>query len=232
MLASFNLHPHISTCFLFADIFQLINFLKLKRPLKMEKKQIELESEAFDLFKKVELFFSLYQSDKEAFKDTFFLDTIVCKDLFDFPQPHLYMKYFRHLFDNFTIDLVNFFTDGLIERLKQEKIMRLKFYSSVDDLVNKLVRIQKRNEKYECASELLREYLSYLDFVEVYLKKLNTENNSVNKENDSSKNALIESKFSALCQMVIVKNSFNNFTATLDAFNKALDFMKKNEIGT
>jgi hypothetical protein len=194
-------------------------------------KQIELESEAFDLFKRVELFFSLFQSDQEAFKDSFFLDTIICKNLFDFSHPHLYMKYFRHLFDNFSIDLVNFFTDGLIERLKQEKILRLKFYASVDDLVNKLVFIQKKNEKFECANELLSEYLRYLDFVEIYLKKLNTENNSVNKENDTSKNALLASKFSALCQMVVVKSHFYNFEATLNAFNKALDFMKKSKIG-
>ena len=196
-----------------------------------DTKQIELENEAFDLFKKVELFFSLYQSDKEAFRDTFFLDTIVLKAFLDFEHTHLYMKYFRHLFDNFQIDLINFFTDGLIERLKQEKIVRLKFYSSVDDLVVKLVRIQKRNEKYECAIELLKEYLVYLEFVEGYLKKLNAENNTVNKENDSSKNALVSCKFSALCQMVIVRNNFYNLEATLDAFDKAFDFMKKNNIG-
>jgi hypothetical protein len=70
-----------------------------------------------------------------------------------------------------------------------------------------------------------------LEFVEGYLKKINAENNTVNKENDSSKNALVSSKFSALCQMVIVRNNFYNLEATLDAFDKALDFMKKNNIG-
>ena len=192
-------------------------------------KQIDVENHAFDSFKKLELLYSLYQSDRNAFKDTFFLDTNVVKNIFDSTQAHVYMKYYRYLFDNFSIDLIQFFTDNLVERLKAEKVIRLGFYSSLDELIGKLLWTQIRNDKFESANELLTEYLKYLDFLDTYLTRINSENNSVNKDVDNkrSKNILLASKFFALAHMVIVKNNLYNFKDTLDTFNKAVDVMKQ-----
>ena len=192
-------------------------------------RQAEIENQTFDSFKKLELLYSLYQSDKKSFKDTLFLDTNVAKTILNSSHPYSYMKYYRHLLDNFNIDLIKFITDNLVENFKFQKVIRLSFYSSLDDLVEKLFWIQIKNEKFEYANQLISEYLNYLDFLDAYLNKLNNENNLVNKVVDDkrSKNSVVSSKCLAYIYMVIVKNNLYNFKETLEMFDKAIEMMNK-----
>lgn len=198
-----------------------------------DTKQLALEHETFDAFKKLELLYSLYQSDRDSFKDSFFLDTKIVRNVLNSFYPHLNMKYYRHLYDTFNIDILKFLSDNLVERLRMQKIIRLTFYSSLDELVHKLVWVLIRNEKFSFANEVLIEFISYINFLDDYLDKINNENNNLNKDVSASSsndtNILLTAKFYALTNLVIVKNNLYEFKTSYDIFNRAIDLMEQCE---
>ena len=195
----------------------LINELKFTNN-EDDAKQITKEVEAFDSFKKLELLYSLYMIDKESFKDAFFLDTFIAFKILNSYNSHMHMKYYKSLSDKYGINMLKFFKDFLVEHLKSEKVIRLKLYESLDELVYKLTWTLIRNEKYEFAEQLIEEYLNYLDFLEDYLKNLNEENNNVNKDTLKSFSSIMSIKFYALSNLIIVKNYLLKFKEGLSLF--------------
>ena len=192
-----------------------------------DARQLKNENLTYEAFKKLETVYSLYVNDRESFKESFFLDTGAVKTILDSPHPHLLMKYYKHLSESFDIDMLKFFNQVIIEKFKLEKIIRLLLYDDLDELVDKLVWIQIRNEKYEYADELLTEYLKYLDFVQNYLEKITIENNNIKNEslNDNSKKILLTSRFQALSHLIFVKNNLFDFKSAFRLFNEALELI-------
>lgn len=179
------------------------------------------ESEAFDSFKKLELLYSLYKIDKEPFKDSFLLDTFIAFKILNSYNSHMHMKYYKSLVDKYDIDMLKFLKDFLIEHLKSEKVIRLKLYESLDELVYKLTWTLIRNEKFEYAESLLEEYSKYLEFLQEYLRNLNEENNNLNKNPVKNINSILSIKFYALTNLIIVKNHLMKFKEALITFEKA-----------
>ena len=192
-----------------------------------DARQLKNENLTYEAFKKLETVYSLYVNDRESFKESFFLDTGAVKTILDSPHPHLLMKYYKHLSESLDIYMLKFFNQVIIEKFKLEKIIRLLLYDDLDELVDKLVWIQIRNEKYEYADELLTEYLKYLDFVQNYLEKITIENNNIKNEslNDNSKKILLTSRFQALSHLIFVKNNLFDFKSAFRMFNEALELI-------
>ncbi len=208
----------------------LINELKTSKSNEDDLKQISKESEAFDSFKKLELLYSLYLTDKEAFKDTFLLDTFIAFKILNSYNSHMHMKYYKNLADKYEIDMLKFLKEFLVEHLKSEKVIRLKLYESLDELVYKLTWTLIRNTKYTYARQLLKEYLNYLDFLADYLKNLNEENNNLKKDTVKSFSSILSIKFYALSNLVIVNSYMMDFKKAFALFNEAnmlLDQIKK-----
>ena len=203
----------------------LINELKFTNN-EDDAKQITKEAEAFDSFKKLELLYSLYMIDKESFKDAFFLDTFIAFKILNSYNSHMHMKYYKSLSDKYGINMLKFLKDFLVEHLKSEKVIRLKLYESLDELVYKLTWTLIRNEKYEFAEQLIEEYLNYLDFLEEYLKNLNEENNNVNKDTLKSFSSIMSIKFYALSNLIIVKNYLLKFKEGLSLFESTNSLLK------
>jgi len=209
----------------------LINELKLNKHNEDDLKQVGKESEAFDSFRKLELLYSLYSIDKDSFKDTFLLDTFIAFKILNSYNSHMHMKYYKNLADKFEIDMLKFLKEFLVEHLKSEKVIRLKLYDSLDELVYKLTWTLIRNTKYIYAKQLLIEYMNYLNFLEDYLKNLNEENNNLNKDTDKSFSSILSIKFYALSNLVIVYSYMMDFKKAFTAFNEAnslLEQIKKN----
>ena len=195
-----------------------------------DNKQILKENEAFDSFKKLELLYSLYLIDKDSFKDSFFLDTFIAFKILNSYNSHMHIKYYRNLFEKYNIDMLKFLKDFLIEHLQSEKVIRLKLYESLDELVYKLTWTLIRNEKYEYAQQLLEEYLKYLDFLEEYLKNLNEENNNLNQDTIKSFSSILSIKFYAMSNLIIVDNyllKFKEAFVVYDQANLLLDEIRK-----
>jgi len=207
-----------------------INELKTSKSNEDDLKQVSKESEAFDSFRKLELLYSLYLTDKEAFKDTFLLDTFIAFKILNSYNSHMHMKYYKNLADKYEIDMLKFLKEFLVEHLKSEKVIRLKLYESLDELVYKLTWTLIRNTKYTYARQLLKEYLNYLDFLAEYLKNLNEENNNLKKDTVKSFSSILSIKFYALSNLVIVNSYMMDFKKAFVLFNEAnmlLDQIKK-----
>jgi hypothetical protein len=187
-------------------------------------KQYKQELDAYDAIKKLDIFFALYNYDKESFKHSFFMDSYVIKNLFSI-EHHLLIKYFRAIDENNKVNILKFFADNLIEQLRYEKVVRLKFFDSLDELIDKLVWLLIRNEKYSYADDVLNEYMSYLKFLETYLIMLNEQNNKLNStemaDKDSSKKIILLSKFNTYCKMILIKNHLHDFKSSYDIYEKA-----------
>ncbi len=186
-----------------------------------DNKQILKEQEAFDSFRKLELLYSMYMIDKSSFKDTFFLDTFIAYKIVNSYNAHMHMKYYKNLEDKYNIDMLNFLKEFLIEHLKSERVIRLKLYETLDELVYKLTWTLIRNEKYHYAKQLLEEYLKYLDFLEEYLKTLNEENNNLNKDTKNSQSSILTIKFYALSNLIIVNNYMLNYKEAYVIYEKS-----------
>jgi len=140
------------------------------------------------------------------------------------------MKYYKNLADKYEIDMLKFLKEFLVEHLKSEKVIRLKLYESLDELVYKLTWTLIRNTKYTYARQLLKEYLNYLDFLADYLKNLNEENNNLKKDTVKSFSSILSIKFYALSNLVIVNSYMMDFKKAFALFNEAnmlLDQIKK-----
>lgn len=198
----------------------LINQLKSNRN-EDDNKQIMKEHETFDSFKKLELLYSMYITDKSSFKDSFFLDTFIAFKILNSYNAHMHMKYYKNLQDKYDIDMLKFLKEFLVEHLKSEKVIRLKLYESLDELVYKLTWTLIRNEKYTYARELLEEYLKYLDFLEEYLRTLNEENNNLNKDTRSSVSSVLTIKFYAMSNLIIVNNYLLNYAEAYVVFDRS-----------
>lgn len=198
----------------------LLDELKLTKH-EDDNKQIGKETEALEAFKKLELLYSLYLIDKESFKDVFLLDTFIAFKILNSYNFHMHMKYYKTLYEKYEIDMLKFLKDFLVEHLKSEKVIRLKLYETLDELIYKLTWTLVRNVKYEYAKQLLEEYLNYLDFLEDYLKNLNEENNKLHQDTIKSDSSILTIKFYAMANQLIVYNYLMEFEEAFKVFEKS-----------
>jgi hypothetical protein len=173
--------------------------------------QIQSENDEFNAVRRLEALYSVYLADPESLNGSLFLDTHVAYNILNSYNIHMHSKYYKSLACKFNIDILKFLKDCLIEYFKSEKIIRLRLFKSVDDLVHKLTWTLFRNEKYDLASKILEEYLKYFDFIERYMSKLNSENNNLNQETAKSLNSLLSEKFKAYSTLLIAKLNLFEF---------------------
>lgn len=174
-------------------------------------KQMNFENEEYDTFRKLEILYSIYTTDPESLNGSFFLDTQIAFKLLNSTNIHMHMKYYQFLLVKFNIDLLKFLTDLLVNAFKSGKIIRLRLFKSLNDLVNKLVWTLIRNEKHGYANQLLEEYLLYFNFIQDYLLKINTENNNLNHETLKSFNSLLSDRLSVYSLLLLTKLNLFDF---------------------
>ena len=189
-------------------------------------KQLDFENEEFDSFRKFEILFSIYLTDPSSLNESLFLDTHIAYNILSSTNAFMHNKYYTSLMNKYDIDLLKFLKNCLIEYFKAEKILRLRLFKSIDELVYKLSFVLFRNEKYEYAIELLLEYLNYLEFIESYLLKINTENNNLNHETLKSFNLLLIEKFNAYSSLLVAKLNLFDFVNTSALIQKTNDLFE------
>ena len=189
-----------------------------------DQKQLVLENECFELFQKLELIYSLHKSNKSLF----ILDTQTFKKVLNPKHTHYYMKYFKNLVDLVKIDLSKYLKDHFLEKLREEKILKLKHFTKLDDLVFNFVSFLTKNDKYEHADEILLEYLKYLNFVQKETEKSQLEN----KNDDKILLDLYASRFLTFSYSIIVKNNLFDFKSSLEIYDKAYRLLKNQLTGT
>lgn len=177
-----------------------------------DTKQVSLENEEFDTFRKLEILYSIYMTDPESLNGSFFLDTQIAFKLLNSNNSHMHIKYYHFLNTKFNIDLLKFLSDLLVNAFKKGKIIRLRLFKTLSDLVNKLAWTLIRNEKHEYADYILEEYLIYLNFIQDYLLKINTENNNLNHETLKGFNSLFSDRLNIYSLLLITKLNLFNFT--------------------
>lgn len=199
----------------------LLDELKVSKDAN-DLKQLTAEREAFELFKQLEKlsYDILTPSGTPTLTEDFILDTPIVKSILDLADCHLYIKYFKYFNDGFKVDILKEFNRLMVENFNKDKIIRLRFYGNLDELVHKLAWTFIRNEKSSYANEMLDEYLNYIEFLENYVKKLNKENNNLEKLkaknlNDNSRFILLIGKLNTISNLIIVKNSLFDFTTSI-----------------
>jgi hypothetical protein len=222
----------------------LIDELKSSKDAN-DLKQLAAEIEAFEQFKQLEklsaeilggagvdlaapdfLMASLSTAE-------FILDTSVVKNILDLADTHLYIKYFKQFAETHKIDYLRVFCTLMVDSFQKDRIIRLQFYSNLDELVHKLAWTFIRNERPRLADEMLNEYMSYIDFLETYVDRLNKENNSMldrstsrsRSVNDNSRFILLISKLNTLSNLIIVKNALNDFSSSLALYKSAKELL-------
>jgi hypothetical protein len=185
-----------------------------------DKQQIDLENALFISMRKLELLYSLYQSE-ESLKNTFFLDTEVVSTIINSDYKFIYMKYFKNLQDSFGIDILKYFKDSFIEYLKTGA-SNLKFYENLNDLVKKLCWLLIKNEESGLAQELIQSYLHHISLVDENIDSV--ENHSIWKNTFETQSLLL-----------LVKNSLMDYKNAYDVFtvlSKLLNHIKHLFLGT
>jgi hypothetical protein len=180
-----------------------------------DHKQLELEFEAFDLFQKLELIYSLHKSNSgnKKNKNLFILDTQTFRHIINVKHAHMYIKYLKNMSDLVKTDLLKYLNDCFVERLKEEKDIKLKHFAKLDDLVFKFTAFLINNEKFEYANELLEEYLKYLK-------------NSEESKQNADQNETEISRFYTLSNLIVVKNNLYDFKSSLQVFDQALKIFR------
>ena len=186
-------------------------------------RQLMCENQSYLSFKKLELLYSIFVADRDSFKEMFFLDNFIVFNVLSSASPHIHMKYYRYLLIRYNIDLLDFFTYCFIDKLDQKnEYIKLKNYSSLNDLVFKLANELVRNEKYENANECLKDYLIYLEKIEDFLrkkaKKYEIENSS---EINLDLKTILVSKFHTLTNLLLVNNYLLDYKEFQINLNKA-----------
>ena len=186
-------------------------------------KQIDLENSSFIWARKLELLYSLYQSE-EPLKNSFFLDNEVVSTIISSQSNFIYMKYFKNLKDSFGIDMLKYFKNSLFEYIKSGPT-NLKFYDNLDDLVKNLSLFLVKNEENDLANHILTSYLNYVSSVQ---------------ENSVSTDTHFKSAFEIQSLLLLVKNNLMDFKNAYEIYTilsklyiqiKSLSIGKKN-IGT
>lgn len=239
----------------------LIDELKSSKDAN-DLKQLTAEIEALELFKELEklmaeckttsqsLFHSVSSMGTSAVSPVagdsspcveFILDTLVVKNILDLADTHMYIKYYKQFSENQKVDVLSLFAAIMIQSFAREKVIRLRFYANLDELVHKLAWTFIRNERPRLADEMLTEYLSYIEFLENYVDKLHKENSltaartSAEKTasssrsrslfNDNSRFILIISKLNTLSNLIIVKNTLSDFSSSLALYKSAKELL-------
>lgn len=183
-------------------------------------KQIDLENASFINMRKLELLYSLYQSE-EPLKNSFFLDNEVVSLIINSQFNFIYTKYFKNLKDSFGIDMLKYFKNSIIEYIKSGP-RALKFYHSLDELVKKLCWFFVKNEETDLAHQLLTNYLHYIS--------------SIQEEQNSTEynNRLYKSLFEMQSLLLLIKNSIMDYKNAYDVYimlSKLLTQIKTLSIG-
>jgi hypothetical protein len=180
-----------------------------------DNKQLDLEFEAFDLFQKLELIYSLHKSNagNKKNKSLFILDTQTFRHILNSNHVHMYMKYLRNMTDLVKVDLFMYLKDCFVERLRENTYLKLKHFAKLDDLVFKFAAFLMLNERFEYADELLEEYLKYLKIAE-------------ESKQISAQNELDISRFYTLSNLIIVKNNMFDFKNSRQVYDNALKIYK------
>ena len=182
-------------------------------------KQIDVENVSFISMKKLELLYSLYQSE-ETMKSSFFLDTEVVSTIINSKHSFTYMKYFKNLHDSFGIDMLKIFKD-FFNQLIISKTLNLKFYENLHELVKRLSWFFMNNEKNELAQQLINSYLHHIT--------LNEGNSDILVNNIKLKNT-----FEAQSLLLLIKNNLMDFKNSYEVFtalSNLLNHIKKLTIG-
>lgn len=194
-------------------------------------KQLAAELEALELFKQLE---KLNHESISGSQDglEFILDTLVVKNILDLADTHMYVKYYKQFAESHKIDFLRVFFASMVESFNKDKIIRLRFYTNIDELVHKLAWTFIRNERPKLADQMLNEYLNYIDFLETYVEKLNKENNITAGDksrprsfNDNSRFILLISKLNTLSNLIIVKNALSDFSSSLALYKSAKELL-------
>lgn len=232
-------------------------------------KQLTAEIEAYELFKQLEKL--LAESDMLSFSSSiadsnvanppnsninsdnseFILDTLVVKNILDLADTHMYIKYYKQFADTQKIDVLRTFAHMMMESFARDKVIRLRFYANLDELVHKLAWTFIRNERVKLADNMLNEYLNYIEFLENYVDKLHKENSSTTLANertshnhhhnrgtaeshstasrslfnDNSRFILLLSKLNTLSNLIIVKNTLCDFASSLALYKSAKELL-------
>lgn len=215
-------------------------------------KQLTAEIEAYELFKQLEKlvaesssssFSSLPSNRSPSSSETdFFLDSLVLKNILDLADTHMYIKYYKQYAESQKVDLLGIFARVIMESFARDKVIRLRFYSNLDELVHKLAWTFLRNERPKLADEMLNEYLNYIEFLENYVDKLQKENSmtaagatsggeqkgtrsSRSLFNDNSRFILLISKLNTISNLIIVKNALSEFTSSLELYKSGKELL-------
>jgi hypothetical protein len=164
-------------------------------------KQIDLENSSFIWARKLELLYSLYQSE-EPLKNSFFLDNEVVSTIINSQSNFIFMKYFKNLKDSFGIDMLKYLKNSLIEYIKLGPT-NLKFYDDLGDLVKKLSWFLVKNEDNELANQILTTYLNYILSVQ---------------ENSGSNNTFYKSTFEIQSLLLLVKNNLMDYKNAYEVY--------------
>jgi hypothetical protein len=164
-------------------------------------KQIDLENSSFIWARKLELLYSLYQSE-EPLKNSFFLDNEVVSTIINSQSNFIFMKYFKNLKDSFGIDMLKYLKNSLIEYIKLGPT-NLKFYDDLGDLVKKLSWFLVKNEDNELANQILTTYLNYILSVQ---------------ENSGSTNTFYKSTFEIQSLLLLVKNNLMDYKNAYEVY--------------
>jgi hypothetical protein len=164
-------------------------------------KQIDLENSSFIWARKLELLYSLYQSE-EPLKNSFFLDNEVVSTILNSQSNFIFMKYFKNLKDSFGIDMLKYFKNSLIEYIKLGPT-NLKFYDDLDDLVKKLSWFLVKNEDNDLVNQILTTYLNYILSVQEY---------------SGSTNTFYKSTFEIQSLLLLVKNNLMDYKNAYEVY--------------
>ena len=211
--------------------FSLIADLQKTKEQEDAKQAVD-ELEEFESFCKLEILYSIYMADPESLNGSLFLDTQIAYKLLNSSNTHMHIKYYTNLLVKFEIDLLKFLKDCLVSCFKSGKIIRLRLFKSLDELVYKLSWILLRNEKYEYTAQLLEEFLNYLDFIENYLSKINIENNNLQHETLTSLNSLLIDKFNTYSLLSVTKLNLFEFDKSaflIEKTNNLIEVLNKSK---
>jgi hypothetical protein len=166
-------------------------------------KQIDDEMISYGLMMKLESLYLIYINGQTHGKHMF-IDTDVAAAVIRSTRLHFCIKYFKHLQDAYSIDLLRYLNDCFIKSFRQNMQKPYKNFSSTFDLVSRLSSMFRVFDNHVLALNVLTEFL-----------------NTLPANNDDENIQLWQLKFDCGCLLLLTfadildfENSYKVFNAT------------------
>jgi hypothetical protein len=125
-------------------------------------KQIDDEMGAYSAMMKLESLYLMYINGGQALGKHLFLDTDVASSVIKSAKLHFCIKYFKHLQEAYSIDLLKYLSDTLMKLFRHNANTPYKNFENTYDLVSRLSSMFRTFENHVLALNTLTEFLNTL----------------------------------------------------------------------